>query len=148
MSDELLGDDLKLFWDTADNFDTPTWDDQISVGDIGFDSNNEQVEIPKRIPFKTYKKGRADWSLTFTSNIDKTNAFHMAVLEAITNGTPIHLALGLGEIAEGGYWHAWWFLSAPIDASLDNPATMDVDGKCHHDLGEYDDEYPAFVELS
>lgn len=148
MSEELLGDDLKLYYDSASDFTTPTWVEQISVGDIGFDPQNEQVEIPKRIAFKTYKKGRGDWTLSFTMNIDVTNTFHVAVMDAITDGTPIHLALALGDIDAGGYWHAWWFLSGPVDAALDSNANIEVEGKCHHDLGEYDDEFPAFVDLS
>ncbi len=57
MADELLGDDFRLYYDTADSYDSPTWVEQKSVGDIGFDPGNEQVEIPVRIAFKIYKKG-------------------------------------------------------------------------------------------
>lgn len=148
MSNELLGDDLKLYYDTAGDFDTPTWVEQISVGDVGFDPANEQVEIPKRISVKTYKKGRGDWSLSFTSNISTDNTFHMAVIDAINYGTAIHIALALGDIEDGGYWHAWWMLSGPVSGSLDSTASIEVEGKAHHDLGEYEDELPAFVALT
>lgn len=147
MSEELLGDDLKLYWDTAGSFSSPTWVEQISVGDIGRDPSNEQVEIPLRLPFKFYKKGRGDWSLTFTSNLDSTNTFHMAVLDAIDNGTPIHLAIALGDIEDGGYWHAWWMLGGPTDGALDTNANIEVEGKLHHYRGPTDEDLPAFVEL-
>jgi hypothetical protein len=146
MSEELLGDDFRIFWDDNDDYVSPNWIEQISLGDIGFDPGNEQVEIPIRIPFKVYKKGRADWALSFTMNYDKTNLFHMATREAITNGTPIHIALCDGDdIDADDYWHAWWFLSGPIDAALDTNANIAVEGKIHHDRGVAGDELPAFV---
>lgn len=145
MSEEMLGDDFKLFWDSASTFATPTWVEQISVGDMGFDPGNEQVEIPIRIAFKVYKKGRADWSLTFTANYNKDNAFLVALRDAITNGTKIHLAIAAGAVTTEEYWHAWWFVSGPLDAALDNPATIDVEGKIHHDRGATDVDLPAFV---
>ena len=146
MSEELLGDDFRIFWDSADDYASPDWHEQVSLGDVGFDPGNEQVEIPIRIPFKVYKKGRADWSLTFTMNYDRENEFHMAVRDAITTGDPIHLALcDSDDIDATDYWHAWWFVSGPIGASLDSGATIEVEGKIHHDRGEADDELPAFV---
>ena len=149
MSNELLGDDFKLYYDSASSFDSPTWVEQVSAGDLGFDPGIEQVEIPLRIAYKVYKKGRADWSLTFTMNYDPDNTFHTAVRDAITNGTKIHLAIADGDIDDdGNYWHAWWFLSGPIDAALDSNANIEVEGKIHHDRGDGDDELPAFVEAS
>lgn len=146
MSNELLGDDFKLFWDSAEDFDSPTWVEIISVGDMGFEPGLEQVEIPIRIPFKVYKKGRADWSLTFTANVNPGNAYYNALLDAVNNGTKIHLAIGEGAMDDDpNYWHAWFFVSGPIDASLDSPGTIDVEGKIHHDRGVGDDELPMFV---
>jgi hypothetical protein len=148
MSQELLGDDLKLYWDDDADFASPDWKEQVSVGDMGRDPNNEQVEIPLRLPFKFYKKGRGDWSLTFTANIDTTNLFHLALLDAIDNGTPIHLAIALGEITDGGYWHAWFMLGGPTDGSLDTNANIEVEGKLHHYRGPADADLPAFVALA
>lgn len=149
MSDELLGDDFALFWDTAGDFASPTFVLQVSVGDLGFDPANEQVEIPIRIPVKVYKKGRGDWTLSFTMNYDKGNDFHMAVRDAITSGDPIHLAIADGDdIDTADYWHAWWMLSGPLGASLDSGATIEVEGKVHHDRGDADDELPEFVEAA
>lgn len=149
MSVELLGDDFSLFWDSNDDWDSPSWVAQISVGDIGMDHANEQVEIPLRIAVKVYKKGRGDWSLTFTSNYDRSNAFHMAVRDAIRTGDPIHLAFADGDdIETADYTHAWWMLSGPIEASLDNPASIDVEAKVHHFRGDNDDELPEFVEAA
>ena len=149
MSNELLGDDFKLYYDTEDDFDSPTWAEQQSVGDLGFDPGNEQVEIPKRKAFKYYKKGRADWTLTFTMNYDPDSTFHNAVRDAITDGTPIHLAIADGDMDDGpNYWHAWWFLSGPLDAALDSNANIEVEGKIHHDNGDGGDEDPTFVPAS
>lgn len=149
MGEELLGDDFKLYWDSASDYDSPTWALQTSVGDLGFDPQNEQVPIPKRKAFKYYKKGRGDWTLSFQTNIDKSNAFHNAVRAAIDNGTAIHLAIADGPIATAGteYHHAWWFLTGPTDGSLDTNANIEVEGKIHHDDGEYGDEDPAAVTV-
>ena len=149
MSEELLGDDFTLFWDADSSWSAPNWEAQVSVGDIGFDPGNEQVEIPIRIVTKVYKKGRGDWTLSFTINYDKTNTFHMAVRDAIRTGDPIHIALCDGDdIETGDYWHAWWMLSGPIGASLGTAASIDVEGKVHHDRGDADDELPEFVEAA
>jgi hypothetical protein len=149
MSDELLGDDFRLFWDSNDDFASPTWVEEVSIGDLGFDPQNEQVEIPIRIPVKVYKKGRGDWTLSFTMNYDKSNTFHMAVRDAITTGDPIHLAIADGDsMLTADYWHAWWMLSGSLDAALDSNATIEVEGKVHHDRGDADDELPAFVEAA
>jgi len=148
MSAELLGDDFTLNWDQDGSYSSPSWLATVSVGDLGFDPAYEQVEIPKRISTKTYKKGRGDWSLSFTMNYDKTSAFHTAVRNAITNGTKIHMAIADGDIASSNYWHAWWFLSGPLDASLDTNANIEVEGKCHFDIGADDSELPAFVPAS
>jgi hypothetical protein len=149
MSEELLGDDFNLFWDSDGDFDSPAWAIQVSIGDLGFDTASEQVEIPLRIPVKVYKGGRGDWTLSFTMNYDKTNTFHMAVRAAITNKTPIHLAFCDGDdIVTDDYWHAWWLLSGPIDAALDSGATIEIEGKCHHYRGPADADLPAFVEAA
>lgn len=145
MSNELLGDDFRLYYDSASSYSTPTWVQQISVGDMGFDPGNEQVEIPIRIAFKVYKKGRADWELTFTMNYDPDSTFVTAVRNAITNGTKLHLAIADGPVASENYWHAWWMLSGPLDAALDSNANIEVSGKIHHDRGVSGNELPAFV---
>jgi|SRR5690606_13821420 len=146
MSSELLGDDFKLYYDDASSFDSPTWEEQISIGDLGFDPASEQVEIPKRIGTKVYKKGRGDWSLTFTMNYDPDSEFCMEVVDAINTGSKIHLAIADGDIDNGAnYWHAWWMLSGPLDAALDTNANFEVEAKPHHDLGEEGDELPVFV---
>jgi len=149
MSEELLGDDFRIFWDQDNDFDTPDWVEEISIGDMSFDPGNKQVEIPKRIPFVTYKKGRADWSLKFNLNYDKTNDMHMAIRDAITNGTKIHLAICDGDnITENDYWHANWFVTGPLDGALDKPAGYAVEGKIHFDTGTDGSETPAFVNGS
>jgi hypothetical protein len=141
---ELLGDDYKLFYDTASSFGTPTWVEEIGVGDIGFDTANEQVNIPKRTSHKLYKKGRSDLKFSFKMNVDVSSTFHKAVIGAINTGTKIHLAIAPGAIASGGYWHGWFLLNGPLDASLDSAATYDVECKVHAD----DTSMPAFVTWS
>ena len=148
MSDELLGDDFNLFWDSTGDFDNPSWQRQISIGDLGFDPANEQVEIPKRIRTKVYKKGRGDWTLSFTSNYSRGSNFHRAVLDAVANGTKIHLAICDGDDIddpEATYWHGWWLLTGPVSGSLDEAASIEVEGHCHHDTGEDDSELPELV---
>lgn len=149
MSAEKLGDDFRLNYDANSNYSTPSWSNQTSVGDIGFDFAAEQVEIPKRIGFKTYKGGRQDWELSFSMNYDANNSFHTAVRGAIEAQTKLHLALSDGNIATNGthYWHAWWMLSGNLDASLDSPATIDVTGKCHFDTGTSDNQPPAAATI-
>lgn len=149
--DELLGDDFNIFWDTADNWDTPTWVRQISLGDIGFDPAREQVEIPKRIATKTYKNGRGDWELTFTMNYSRSNSFHRAVVLAASSGgqNPLHLALVDGDDitdTEASIWEAWWEVAGPISGSLDEGATVEVTCKPSCETGAADDELPTFTQ--
>lgn len=145
MSAEKLGDDFRLNYDANSNYSTPSWGNQTSIGDLGFDFSMEQVEIPKRIGVKVYKGGRQDWELSFTSNYDANNSFHTAIRSAIENKTKIHLAISDGNIATNGthYWHAWWLLTASLGANLDDAASLDVKGKCHCDTGTDDAEIPA-----
>lgn len=145
---EMLGEDFELYYDSGDNYSSPTWGgEQCSVGDVGFDQGGENVEVPKRCGTKAYKKGRNDWRLTFTMNFEKDDTFHEAVRDAIRTGDPIHLALADGDIANNttDYWHAWWLLSGPLDASLDTPATYEVEAMPHTNMGVNNDEVPAFV---
>lgn len=144
MADELLGEDFKLYYDSAGDWDTPDWEEQTSVGDLSFDPQNEQVEIPKRKAFKFYKKGRGDWSLGFTMNYDKDNQFHVAIAGAIESGDPVHLAFADGDIDDPGtvYYHAWFLVGGPHDASLDTNANIEVEAKIHTYEGEYGDEQP------
>jgi len=148
MSDELLGDDFNLFWDPTVSFDSPDWERQVSMGDIGFDTDPVHAEIPKRIRSKVYKKGRDNWTLTFTSNYSRNAAFHKAVIAAIVNGTKIHLAIVDGDDAddpEANVWHAMWLLKGPIGASLDEAASIEVEGVPHHDTGTSDEEQPEYI---
>lgn len=149
MSAEKLGDDFRLNYDANSNYGTPSWANQTSIGDLGFDFAGEQVEIPKRIGVKVYKGGRQDWELSFTMNYDANNTFHTAVRSAVENKSKIHLALSDGNIATNGthYWHAWWLLTGPLDCSLDAPATIEIKGKCHHDTGTADAEIPAAATI-
>lgn len=149
--EELLGDDFNLFWDSADNWDTPTWVRQTSIGDLGFDAARKQVEIPKRIRTATYKNGRGDWELTFTMNYSRSNAFHRAVVAAIAadGDNPLHLAIVDGDDItdnEASYWEGWFTLAGPLNAALDEGATIEVTGKPSCFIGAADDELPQFVQ--
>lgn len=152
---ELLGDDFTLNWDTEDpqSFTAPTWANQPSVGDIGFNMGRVEVEIPKRKAVKTARGGRQEWELTFTMNYARDNAFHMAVIAAIESGDQIHLALADGIIDDPddpaeNLWHAWWFLTGNLGASLDEGATVEITGKVHACAGENDDEDPEHQDLT
>lgn len=146
---ELLGDDYELCLDTAStgagDYDTPTWAKQTSLGDIKFDTASEKPEIPKRIGTKVYKKGRDDWKLSFTMNFDPANTFHVKIRDAIRTGDKVHLGLFEGPNATADFHHAWFLLTGPLDASLDSPASYEVEGVPHHDMGAGDAEVPAFV---
>lgn len=149
MSAEKLGDDFTLNYTANAVYATPTWTAQTSIGDLGFDFAREQVEIPKRISTKVYKGGRMDWELSFTMNYDANNTFHTAVRSAIEAGSKVHLALADGNIATNTthYWHAWWILTGNLDAGLDNAASIEVKGKCHHDTGTADADIPAAATI-
>ena len=151
--EELLGDDFNIFWDTEDDFADPTWVRQLSLGDIGFNPNRAQVEIPKRIRTKTYKNGRGDWEVTFTMNYSRSNSFHRAIMLAITSDgqNPLHLAICDGDDIddpEASYAHAWWEVAGPLSASLDEGATVEITCKPSCFLGDDDDELPEFVQGS
>lgn len=143
----LLGDDYRLYWDTADSFGTPTWVWQRNVGDFGLDDSGEQVEVPIRWPWKFYKKGRQDTELTFAMNMHNTTAeaFGRAVRDAMRDGSQLHLALAEGAITSFDYLHAWWIVTGPLDLSLDAPAVYSVSAKLSVDFGT--NEEPAYVNL-
>ncbi len=146
MSNELLGDDFRLFWDSGDSWTSPTWETIISIGDLGFDPAKELVEIPIRIGTKVYKSGRGDWTLSYTLNVDPSDPFYLACVDSINNGTKIHLAIGDNAVvANANLWEGWWVLSGPLDAALDTNASIDVEGKVHFDRGLAGDELPRFV---
>lgn len=147
MSAEMLGDAFTLNYDNTANYASPSWVAQTSIGDIGFDMANETPEIPKRIGTKVYKSGRQDWRLTATMNYDPANAFHAAVRDAIRTGGKIHMAIAEGNIATNttDFWHAWWLVKGPLDASLDQAATYELECMPHHDMGTGDTEVPIFV---
>lgn len=144
---EMLGDDFTLNWDNTANYNASSWLEQTSVGDLQFDMANETPEIPKRIATKVYKSGRQDWKLSITMNYDPSNTFHAAMRDAIRTGDRVHLALAEGDISVNttDYWHAWWLVTGPLDASLDQPATYAVECMPHHNMGTGDVEVPVFV---
>lgn len=143
-----IGDEFKLYYDSASNYSTPTWVEQVDIGNLALDPAPEQVEIPKRNGFKMYKKGRQDLSITFDISFDPANTSHTAMRDAIRAGTKIHLAVANGAIATIGtiYYHGWFMLVGPEDLSLDSPATISVEAKVHADSAS--DELPAKVTVS
>lgn len=154
MANELLGNDVHVFWDNAatgaGNYSAPSWQKQISFGDCGFDPGIVQVEIPLRIGFTTYKGGRSDGSLTFTMNYDPLSAWHTAVRNSIRTGNRIHLAIAEGATipTANDYLHAWFLVTGPFGAGLDDVATYEVEGKFHHNIGTNMQEIPAYAEGS
>lgn len=148
---ELVGDDFELLWDTESpyDFDDPTWVAQDSVGDIELNVGKVAVEIPKRTASKTRQGGRQEWSLSFTMNYSRSNDFHQAVMRAIESGDPIHIGLCDGEYGEDAenLWHAVWHLTGPLGASIDEGATVEVDGM-PHTCAVDGDEDPVRDELS
>ena len=147
---ELVGDDFNLLYDTEDPYDfaTPTWVAQTSVGDIELNVGRVGVEIPKRTATKTRQGGRQEWSLSFTMNYSRTNTFHQAVMRAIESGDPIHLGICDGEIADdaANLWHALWHLTGPLGMSIDEGATVEVEGMPH--ACAEDDEEPERIDLN
>lgn len=145
MPNALLGDDFRIYWDTADSFGTPTWVYQRNLGDIGLADSGEQVEIPVRYPWKFYKKGRQDTELTFTMNYDPTDTFHIAIRDAIRDGSNVHMALAEGDYQVLDYFHAWFIITGPQDLSLDAPATYAVSAKLSINFAA--GEEPAYVNV-
>lgn len=133
----LLGNDFRVYYDSASSWGTPTWAEQKDVGDVGFDRAPTAVEIPKRgTNHKKFKRGRFEQSLTLRVNYDRTNAFVVAIEAALEADTPIHVALADGAIATVGtkYWHAeYCVVGDPLAATLDEGAYFDVELKPHAD---------------
>lgn len=147
---ETAGNDFRLYYDSAANYSSPTWGDhQTSLGSIGHDPNYNEFEVPKRIPTVVFQGGRDNHRLTFAMNYDPENAFHTAVRAAIRGKTRIHLALADADITvnDTNYWHGWWLLKGPLDASLDQPGGIAVEGMPHHSMGTNDAEIPAYVTV-
>lgn len=142
-----IGDDFKLYYDSASDFDTPTWVEQVDIGNLALDPAPEQVEIPKRNGFKMYKKGRQDLSITFDLSFDPANVSHTAMRDAIRSGAAVHLAVANGAIATAGtiYYHGMFMLVGPEDLSLDSAATISIEAKVHADSASTD--LPAKVTV-
>lgn len=143
MPNALLGDDYRLYWDTAVDFAMPVWDWQRNLGDLALSDNPEQVEIPIRYPWKFYKGGRQDTELTFTMNYHPTETFHQYVRDHIRDKSRVHFAISEGDIATADYFHAWWLLTGPADFALDAPATYAVSARLSIDFGA--SEEPEYV---
>ena len=147
---ELVGDDFTLNWDTESPYDfaSPTWAEQTSLGDIELDVSKVRIEIPKRTVSKTSQGGRQEWSLGFTMNYSRSNAFHQAVMAAVRDGSPIHLGIADGVIAEdaSNLYHAIWHLTGPISATIDEGVTVEIEGMPH--ACAEDDEQPEWLDLN
>lgn len=143
-----IGDDFALYLDSADDYDSPTWVEQVDIGNLALDPAPEQVEIPKRNGFKMYKKGRQDLTITFDVSYDPANASHGTIRDAIRSGAAVHLALADGAIATAGtiYYHGWFMLVGPEDNSLDSAAVISVEAKVHADSAAT--ELPAKVTVA
>ncbi len=128
----LLGDDWRLYYDTADDWANATFVQQTDLGDLGFEFNPEQVEVPKRQTHKVYKSGRQDWMLSFNLNANPGATFYDAVEAAIEAGSSLHLALANGDITANGtkYWHADWNMYGNIEADLDSNSQIPIEAKC------------------
>lgn len=145
MPNALLGDDFRIYWDTAVDFAMPTWVWQRNLGDIAHNDSGEQVEIPIRYSRKFYKKGRQASELTFTMNYHPTETFHLNVRDHIRSGDRIHLAIAEGDITTADYFHAWFVLFGPEDMALDAPATFAVTAVPSIDFGA--SEEPEYVNV-
>lgn len=148
--ENLLGDDFNIFWDSADNWDTPTWVRILDATDIVFDPNRTQVEIRKRIRHKTYKKGMHDWELSFTLNYNPANEFCQQIRTCLyDDNTNIIVALADGDSMTDPavtYWRAHWEVFGPLNANLDEPAEIEITLKVSCDTGDDDSELPEMVE--
>ncbi len=138
----LLGDDFKLYHDTATTditttWPTATWVEQKDVGDLGMDRAPTSVNIPRRgTKDKVYKRGQFDRRLTFSLNYDPADAFVTAIEAAIEAGSGIHLAIADGDISTSGtiYYHAnWVVVGDPLSAALDSGAAFEVELAPHAD---------------
>lgn len=143
-----LGDEFKLYIDTADDYDTPTWAEILDVGNFSRDRSKTEVEIPKRINHKVYLGGRSDPRVSFELSYDPANTNHTKLSNAIDSGAKVHLAVANGPIATDGtiYTHGWYLVKGPEDFSLDSPATISCEALPH--AAAPDDEPPAKVTVS
>ena len=103
-----IGDDFKLYRDTADSWASPTWSEVTQADDLGLDHGPNGVAIQKRGRDITYKQGKKDQKLSTSVVYDSADA-HVTEFEAhLDDGGDMHMAIADGNIATSGtsYWHA------------------------------------------
>lgn len=124
------GDDYKLYYDTADSWSAPTYVEIKAVGDLAVDPGIADVEVPERGSSTGHLQGDGDPSITFTLFEDAGDANVTALIDAIHDGSMVHLAVCRGTGTPG--WHMECCLvGAPFSASRGEPAGYEVEAKRH-----------------
>ena len=132
------GDDYKLYLDTANSWDTPTWVEIKAASELTLDRVPADVEVPERGEDTGHLHGKADPVISFTLLEDAGDANVETLIAAIHNDdnstNMVHLAVSRGDIATATtkYWHMEAvLLGAPLSAGRGEPASYDVEAKRH-----------------
>jgi hypothetical protein len=127
------GADVRLYYDTANSFGSPTWVAIPAAGDIDIDPNFDDVKIPERGADMGHLHGEKDWSFKFTLFEDSGDANVVAMITAMWAGTSIHLAVANGAIATTGtkYVHGDCLLSGPEAGHRGDPHSYDITAQKH-----------------
>lgn len=98
-----VGHDHLVYWDSADNWATPTWD--LIGASISESVTTERTDIPlpqKGNSFLRHAAGQIDLTMSITMQYAATDADRAGLESAIQNNTEIIMAFSDGPIADSG----------------------------------------------
>lgn len=127
------GDQYRLYYDTANDWDTPTWVWIKAFSDPTISPNKGEVAVEEQNADTGYLHGVGDPEFAFTLHNDKGDANVQALIDATQSGAMVHLAFADGDIATTGtdYDHMECVLFSSASAGRGNAASHDVTAKRH-----------------
>jgi len=128
------GIDLKLYHMSSGSWSTPTWTEVNAAGDIDVNENPDDISFPVRGIAMGHLRGQSDPAINFTLAYDKGDASVTAIVDAMTSGDVITLAVADGPIdTTGTVYHKMEcvLMGRAMTAPTSGPATFAVSAFRH-----------------
>lgn len=139
------GENYSLYLDTANTWGAATWVKIKAIGDLAVDQAPGDVEVPERGLSTGHLHGDGDSAFTFTLFEDSGDTNLDDIIDAIYDGSSIHLAVAREEGEP--YWHMECCLvGAPLTANRGELVGWEVEAKRHGD-SDNGFEYGASFDL-